>query len=61
MGIKIRARYEGKALRPLGDINLKEGEEVEIEVNKSPVEAFHGRMKVNKELADQIVDMGMWD
>ena len=28
----IKARYENKVLKPLGEIDLKDGEEVEIEL-----------------------------
>jgi len=34
MGIRIKARYEDKVLKPLGELGLKEGEEEEIEVKK---------------------------
>ena len=59
--MKVRAIYECNMLRPLGDLNLKEGEEVEIEVKKNAVEEFHGKMKIPKELADEIIDMEIWD
>jgi predicted DNA-binding antitoxin AbrB/MazE fold protein len=61
MGIRVRAMYEGKALRPLREIELGEGEEVEIEIKKSPVDEFHGKMKIQKEIADEIIDIEMWD
>lgn len=34
---------------------------VEIEIRKSPVDAFHGKMKIPKSLADEIVEMELWD
>ena len=61
MGIKIRARYEGNALKPFKEIGLKEGDEVEIVVKKSAVDEFHGMMKIPKKLADEIIEMVMWD
>ena len=61
MGIRIRARHESNALKPLGDIGLREDEEIETEIKKSPVDEFHGKMKIQKELADEIIDMEMWD
>ncbi len=61
MSIKVRAKYEGRALRPFRDIGLREGEEVEIEIRKSPVDAFHGKMKIPKSLADEIEEMELWD
>jgi predicted DNA-binding antitoxin AbrB/MazE fold protein len=32
MGIRLKARYEDKVLKPLGEVELQEGDEVEIEV-----------------------------
>ena len=61
MGIRIKARYENKALKPLKDICLGEGEEVEIEVVRKSVDAFHGKMKIPKKMADEIIEMEMWD
>ena len=37
MGGAIKARYENKVLKPLGEINLKEGEEVEIELKEKNI------------------------
>ena len=33
----IKARYENKVLKPLGEIDLKEGEGVEIELKKKSI------------------------
>lgn len=33
----IKTRYEDKVLKPLGEIDLKEGEEVEIELKKKSI------------------------
>lgn len=32
-----------------------------IEIARRPVDAFHGKMKIPKEMADEIIDMEMWD
>jgi len=37
MGGAIKARYENKVLKPLGEINLKEGEEIEIDLKKKKI------------------------
>jgi predicted DNA-binding antitoxin AbrB/MazE fold protein len=34
MGIRIKARYEDRVLKPMEKLDLKEGEEVEIDVKK---------------------------
>jgi len=61
MGVKVRAIYEGKVLRPFQDLNLIEGEEVEIEVKRNLVDKFHGKMAIDKKIADEIIDMEIWD
>jgi len=61
MGIRIKARYENEMLKPLEKLELEEGEEVEIEVKKTSVEEFHGKMRIDKEIADEIIEMEIWD
>ncbi len=45
MGAVIRARYEDKVLKPLGELNLKEGDEVEISVQRSATRRIFGIVK----------------
>ena len=56
--MKIRAVYRNNVLKPLEKLNLKEGEEVEIEVRRS-MKDFHGKMEIEKEIADEIIEMDM--
>jgi len=37
MGIRVKARYENKVLKPLERLDLEAGEEVEIEVKERKV------------------------
>ena len=53
--MKIKAIYKNNVLKPLEKIDLKEGEEVEIEVKRS-MKDFHGGMEIEKEIADEIAD-----
>ena len=48
-------------LKPLEKLELEEGEEVEIEVKKASVEEFHGKMRIDKEIADEIIEMEIRD
>jgi len=57
----VKARYENNVLRPLEKLGLGEGEEVEIEVKKASVEDFHGSLEIAKEIADEIIEMELWD
>ena len=34
---------------------MKKGEEMEIKVKKESVEEFHGKMRIDKEIADEIM------
>jgi predicted DNA-binding antitoxin AbrB/MazE fold protein len=61
MGIKVKAKFQGSALKPNKEIGLKEGEEVQIVVEKSAVDKFHGMTKIPKKLADDIIEMEIWD
>ena len=61
MAIRIKARYENDMLKPLEKLELEEGEEVEIEVKKASVEEFHGKMRIDKEIADEIIEMEIGD
>jgi len=57
MGIRAKARYEDKVLKPLEELGLEEGEEVEIELKKNPVEMLEGMIKIsNKKWVDEIIE-----
>jgi predicted DNA-binding antitoxin AbrB/MazE fold protein len=45
MGGVIKARYEDKVLKPLGELDLNEGDEVEIKVRKSATGKIFGIVK----------------
>ena len=59
--MRIKAIYENNVLKPLEKLDLKEGEEVEIEVKKSSMKDFHGKIEIEKEIADDIVEMEIWN
>ncbi len=52
MGTVVKARYEDKVLKPLGDMNLKDGEEVEIKVQGSATKRLFGIVKCRKGLEE---------
>jgi predicted DNA-binding antitoxin AbrB/MazE fold protein len=57
VAIKLKARYENDMLKPLEKLELEEGEEVEIEVKKNPVEMLEGMIKIsNKKWVDEIIE-----
>ena len=57
MGIRVKARYENEMLKPYGKLDLKEGEEVEIEVKKSPVERLEGMIRIpNRRWVKELIE-----
>jgi len=61
MSLIIRARYEDKVLKPYQDLHLNEGEEVQIKIERNLVDEFHGKMAIDKKIADEIIDMEILD
>ncbi len=57
----VKARYENNVLRPLEKLDLGEGDEVEIEVKRASVEDFHGSLEIAKEIADEIIELELWN
>ena len=63
MAIKVKARYEGSVLKPLEKLDLKEGEEVELELKKSVTDRTFGIVPLeHKEIEELIEDTeyGSW-
>ena len=56
MGLKVKARYENKMLKPFEKLDLKEGEEVEIEVPISVVEMTFAVSKLSDEIIDEVIE-----
>jgi predicted DNA-binding antitoxin AbrB/MazE fold protein len=56
MSVVIKTRYEDKVLKPLGEIDLKEGEEVEIIVRGSATSRIFGIVKCWEGLEEAHVD-----
>jgi predicted DNA-binding antitoxin AbrB/MazE fold protein len=52
MGGVIKARYEDKVLKPLGELDLKEGDEVEIRIPGSAASRVFGIVKCWEGLED---------
>ena len=61
MGIKVSGRREESLSKPVTEICRLEGEDVDILAQKSSVDRFYGMMKIPRKLADEIIDMEMWD
>jgi Protein of unknown function DUF104. len=57
MGIRVKARYENKVLKPLEELGLKEGAEVEIVIAGYLAKDFRGALKLeNVELIEEIAE-----
>jgi predicted DNA-binding antitoxin AbrB/MazE fold protein len=57
----IAAVYRKGVIKPLEKLDLKENEEIEIEIKrKAGFEKFHGRLEVDEKTADEIIEMEIW-
>jgi predicted DNA-binding antitoxin AbrB/MazE fold protein len=61
MAIKVKARYEDKVLKPLEKLDLKEGEEVELELKRGSLQDFHGKLELEESIADEVIELELWD
>lgn len=53
----VKAVYENNVLKPLEKLDLEEGDVVEIEVKKSPVDELYGIIKIqNRDWLDEIIE-----
>ncbi len=53
----VKTIYENNVLRPLEKLDLEEGDVVEIEVKRSPVDQLHGLIKIqNQEWLDELIE-----
>jgi len=56
ISMKVKAVYESNILRPVGELDLEEGEEVELEIKKNIVKRTYGLIKLDAELIDEIIE-----
>ena len=54
--MKVKAIYESHVLRPVGDLDLEEGEEVELEIKKNIVKRTYGLIKLDTKTIDGIIE-----
>jgi len=63
MVLKVKARYEGSVLKPLEKLDLKAGEEVELELKKSVTDRTFGIVPLNHEEIEGLIEdteYGSW-
>lgn len=54
--MKVKAIYKSHVLRPVEDLDLEEGEEVELEIKKNIVKRTYGLIKLDAESIDEIIE-----
>ena len=59
--MRIKAMYRDEVLKPLKKLDLREGEVVAIDLKKVSMRDFHGKVEIEKQIADEIVEMEIWD
>ena len=60
-GIKASETCEEHLINPAEEVGPFEEENADIFAQKSAVDRFYGMMKISRKLADEIIDMEMWD
>lgn len=59
--MKIKAIYKDKVLNPIKKLDLKDGEEVEIEIKeKRDIKTMRGSLKIDPQVVDEIVEDESW-
>ena len=59
--MRMKAIYQGAVLKPLMELDLREGEVVVIDLKKASMRDFHGKVEIGTDVADEIIEMEMWD
>jgi predicted DNA-binding antitoxin AbrB/MazE fold protein len=50
-----------RSLKPLEAVDLEEGEEVELELKRGSLQDFHGKLELEKKIADEVIALEPWD
>ena len=61
MVMRMKAIYKDAVLKPLTKLDLREGEIVVIDLKKASMSDFHGKVELGTEIADEIIEMEIWD
>jgi predicted DNA-binding antitoxin AbrB/MazE fold protein len=61
MHMRMKAIYKDAVLKPLTKLDLKEGDVVVIDLKKISMRDFHGKVEIEKQIADDIIEMEIWD
>ncbi len=59
--MRMKAMYKDEVLKPLTKLDLREGEVVVIDLKKASMRDFHGKVEIGTEIADEIIEMEIWD
>jgi len=54
--MKVKAIYESRVLKPVGDLDLEKDEEVELEIKKNIVKRTYGLIKLDTEAINEIIE-----
>ena len=61
MHMRMKAIYKDAVLKPLTELDLKEGDVVVIDLKKASMRDFYGKVEIEKPIADEIIEMELWD
>ena len=61
MPMRMKAIYKDAVLKPLTKLDLKEGGRVVIDLKKTSMRDFYGKVEIEKPIADEIIELEIWD
>ena len=59
--MRMKAIYKDEVLKPLKRLDLSDGDVVVIDLKKASMRDFHGKVEIETEIADEIIEMEVWD
>ena len=61
MHMRMKAIYKDAVLKPLTKLDSNKGDVVVIDLKKVSMRDFHGKVEIEKQIADEIIEMEIWD
>ena len=61
MYIRMKAIYKDAVLNPLTKLHSNGGDVVVVDLKKASIGDFHGKVEIEKQIEDEIIEMEIWD
>ena len=57
----MKARYKDAVLEPLTKLDSNDRDVVVLGLKKASMRDFYGKVEIEKQIADEIIEMEVWD